>query len=60
VTELVADSFTPTNILYELSRILEGPDREQMLKGYDEVARMLGNKKAPDEAAKLMVKLLKR
>ncbi len=60
VTELVADSFTPTNILYELSRILEGPDREQMLKGYDEVAHMLGNKKAPDEAARLMVKLLKR
>ena len=59
VTELVADSFTFTNILYELSRILEGPDREQMLVGYEGVARALGNKCAPDEAAHLMVKLLK-
>ena len=58
VTELVADSFTFTNILYELSLILEGPEREQMLAGYDDVAHILGDKQAPEEAANLMVKLL--
>ena len=60
VTELVADTFTFENILYELSRILEGPDREQMLDGYDEVARILGSKQAPDEAARIIVGKLRQ
>ena len=60
VTELVADSFSFENILYELSRVLEGPERQQMLEGYEEVAHILGNQKAPDEAAEKMIRLLKK
>lgn len=55
VTELVADTFTPQNIHNELARILDGPDRQRMLDGYEEVAHILGDKQAPDEAARLMV-----
>ena len=58
VKELVADSFTFENILYELSSILEGPEREKMLEGYAEMANILGTKNAPDEAARIIVKLL--
>jgi len=59
VTELVADSFTVENIRSELKSILyEGPARQQMLEGYEEVARRLGSKNAPQEAARLMRQLL--
>jgi len=58
VRELVADSFTIDNIRSELSKILEGPERQNMLDGYDEVWRILGDKKAPDEAAKQMWRIL--
>ena len=58
VTELVADTFTIDNIRKELGKILEGPERRKMLDGYDEVWRILGDKKAPDNAAKIMYGLL--
>ena len=58
VTELLADTFTVGHIRHELERILSGPDREHMLEGYAEVARRLGDQKAPDNAAKLIVGLL--
>ena len=58
VTELLADTFTVGHIRHELERILSGPDRERMLEGYAEVARRLGDQKAPDNAAKLIVGLL--
>ena len=58
VTELLADIFTVGHIRHELERILSGPDRERMLEGYAEVARRLGDQKAPDNAAKLIVGLL--
>ena len=51
VTELVADTFSVENIRHELQKILEGPARETMLQGYDEVIRRLGDQKAPDNAA---------
>ena len=54
VPELVADTFSVDNIYTELEKILDGPDREAMLQGYDEVSRRLGDEKAPDNAAKLM------
>ena len=54
VRELVADTFSVDNIYTELEKILDGPDREAMLQGYDEVSRRLGDEKAPDNAAKLM------
>lgn len=54
VSELVADSFTIDNIEQQLQAILSGPARQEMLEGYNEVERRLGNKVAPDEAAKLI------
>lgn len=60
VRELVADSFTVGNIRRELEAILDGPQRQAMLDGYADVARALGNKKAPDHAASIMVGLLKK
>ena len=58
VTELLADTFTVGHIRHELERILSGPDRDQMLEGYAEVRRRLGEQKAPDNAARLIVGLL--
>ena len=60
VKELVADSFTVENIRHELTKILEGPARQQMLEGYDRVAAYLGSLTAPDEAARIMCSLLKQ
>ena len=58
VPELVADSFTESNILHELQRVLGGDGRQKQLDGYDEVARRLGSLSAPDEAARLITGLL--
>ena len=61
VTELVADTFTVDNIANELGRLLPGsPARTAMLDGYAEVKRRLGKKNAPDNAAEIMVRLLKK
>ena len=60
VKELVADSFTVENICQELTKILEGPARQQMLEGYERVAAYLGSLTAPDEAARIMCSLLKQ
>lgn len=60
VTELVADTFTVENIRQELQKILEGPAREAMLQGYDEVSRRLGDQKAPDNAARLIVEKMNK
>ena len=54
VRELVADTFSVENIDRELQAILSGPVRDEMLKGYEEVAHRLGDKIAPDEAARLI------
>ena len=58
VRELVADSFSLTNIENELEKILDGPARQQMLEGYEEVWQRLGKEKAPDNAARLITQLL--
>lgn len=56
VPELFADRFTVAGIRDGLCRLLPGqPDRDVMLRGYEEVARRLGNRVAPDEAARIMV-----
>ena len=60
VTELLADTFTVGHIRHELERILSGPDRDRMLEGYADVSRRLGDQCAPDNAAKLIVELLKK
>ena len=60
VRELVADSFSLTNIENELEKILDGPAREQMLKGYQDVWQRLGKEKAPDNAARIMIEILRK
>ena len=59
VTELVADSFSQANIEHELELVLDGPARQQMLEGYEEVWQRLGKEKAPDNAARLITQILR-
>ncbi|MCD8290334.1 MAG: lipid-A-disaccharide synthase [Prevotella sp.] len=61
VTELVADTFTVDNISNELGKILDdGKSRNDMLNGYKEVRHRLGDTKAPDNAAAIMIDILKK
>jgi lipid-A-disaccharide synthase len=60
VTELVADTFSQANIEHELELILDGPARQQMLEGYEEVWQRLGKEKAPDNAARLITRILRQ
>jgi lipid-A-disaccharide synthase len=60
VTELLGRTFTVTHIRRELDKILSGPARDAMLEGYSEVSRRLGDQKAPDNAACLMIEKLKK
>ena len=60
VSELVADTFTVAHIQRNLSAILpSGAARETMLQGYSDVWCELGDDCAPDNAAGIIVKLLK-
>ena len=60
VRELVAETFSVENIRQELETILPGGDkRQQMLDDYEDVHQRLGESHAPDEAARIMVELLK-
>lgn len=54
VKELLED-FSVANIRSELQKILSGLDRDRMLQGYQEVKQALGDEKAPDNAARLIV-----
>jgi lipid-A-disaccharide synthase len=54
VKELLED-FSVASIRSELEKILSGSDRERMLQGYLEVKQALGDKKAPENAAQLIV-----
>lgn len=61
VPEMFADKFTIDGIANELYKIMPGqPARERMLAEYQEVLRELGSKVAPDEAAFIMVDLLRK
>ncbi len=60
VKELVADTMTVDGIRAELERILhDNRYRENMLLGYANVAKSLGEPGAPDKAASKIVNLLK-
>ena len=60
VPELVADTFSVVNIRAELGKILPGGSgRQAMLDGYAKVGRRLGKAGAPDNAARIMVGLLR-
>ena len=61
VPEMFADKFTIDGIANELYKIMPGqPARERMLAEYQEVLREVGSKVAPDEAASIMVDLLRK
>ena len=61
VPELFADRFSVDNIKRHLLALLPGTvDREKMLAGYDIVRQRLGTESAPDNAARVMVDLLKK
>ena len=61
VPEMFADKFTIDGIANELYQIMPGqPARERMLAEDQEVLRELGSKVAPDEAASIMVDLLRK
>jgi lipid-A-disaccharide synthase len=60
VTEVLDETYTVDFIRQELRKILDGPDRQAMLDGYAEVSKRLGDKKAPDEAARMIYKLLNK
>lgn len=60
VKELLADKFKVSLIKDELVKLLpSNPSRQKMLDEYQEVRRALGDSVAPDNAARLMVKLLR-
>lgn len=59
VPEFVADTFSVEGVKREFARILpDGDRREEMLNGYAEVRRRLGDQNAPDNAAKIIYSLL--
>lgn len=61
VPELFADRFSVDNIKRHLLALLPGTaDREKMLAGYEIVRQRLGTESAPDNAARVMVDLLKK
>ena len=60
VQELLADRFTVDNIAGELNRLLnEMSYRAKMLQDYADIRHRLGDDIAPDQAAKIMIRLLK-
>ena len=60
VPELVADTFSEANLREHLRAILPGgAGRQTMLDGYERMAQVLGHNNAPDEAARIMLSLLK-
>lgn len=61
VPELFADRFSVDSIKRHLLALLPGTaDREKMLAGYEIVRQRLGTESAPDNAARVMVDLLKK
>lgn len=61
VQEMLADRFTVDSIADELRKILPGGvDRDVMLKNYEVVRDRLGTAVAPDNAANIMVQLLRQ
>ena len=61
VSELFAKYFTIRQIQDDLRSILPGGTRrDAMLRGYADVAERLGQASAPDNAARLMVELLRK
>jgi lipid-A-disaccharide synthase len=59
VRELIQDAYNENQLVKELSQIAEeGLPRQAVLKGYAEVRKKIGNKKASQETARLIVESL--
>ncbi|MCR9228593.1 MAG: lipid-A-disaccharide synthase [Flavobacteriaceae bacterium] len=56
VKELIQNDLTPTNLKNELSKIVEGTERERILSDYTLLKEKLGGKGASEMAARLIVK----
>jgi len=54
VKELIQSDLTSKNLKEELTKIISGPIREQMLKEYDGLIKLLGNSGASKKVAELM------
>jgi len=54
VKELIQTDLTPENLKIELQHIISGPKRDDMLKEYDGLIKLLGNSGASKKVAKLM------
>lgn len=58
VKELIQQALTPQQLSQELRKILAGPDRERIIKGYTELKSKLGNKGASDRLATDIIQYL--
>lgn len=56
VKELIQSELTSKNLKEELSKIISGPAREEMLQEYDGLIKLLGNSGASKKVAELMFK----
>ncbi|PRX56350.1 lipid-A-disaccharide synthase [Flagellimonas meridianipacifica] len=56
VKELIQDDLTTTNLRNELTKILDGPERERILKDYTLLKQKLGGQGASQKAAQLLIK----
>ena len=54
VKELIQSDLTAKNLSHELSKIVSGPSREEMLSEYDGLIKLLGNSGASKKVAELM------
>lgn len=54
VKELIQSDLTSKNLKEELTKIISGPIREEMLKEYDGLIKLLGNSGASKKVAELM------
>lgn len=56
IKELIAKQFTKTNIIQELTRLLnDEPYREQMFMDYSNIQHILGDNPAPTNAAEIII-----
>ena len=58
VKELIQQALTPQQLSQELRKILDGPDRERIIKGYTELKSKLGIKGASDRLAADIIQYL--
>lgn len=59
VTELIQEECNPQKVASELSQIVEGKGREQMLEGYAHLHQLMGEAGASEKVAKLIVGYLR-